>query len=343
MKFLLKQKFILFYFVVLISISSLSGCYRIKKKDKPIIGFLMETLKEERWLHDRDLFTAAAEKMGARVIVQSCNGSDNTQIAQAENLLILGVDILLVVPHNGKAVSSIVKNAHKNGVKVIAYDRMIHDCDLDLYISFDNEKVGELQAKYLVERVPEGNYVLIGGSPTDFCAQLFRKGQMNILKPFIESGKIKIVADQWATDWQPIEAMRHCENALMKNNNNIDAIVASNDGTASGAIQALEEQKLTGKVLVSGQDAELTACQRVVAGTQSMTVYKPIKPVAEAAAEAAMLMIQNKPVLKANRTIHNGKINVPSILMETYTVDKSNMMETVIAGGYQKENEVYKK
>lgn len=329
-------------FISLLAIWLVTGCGGPKKGNQPVIGFLMETLKEERWQKDRDCFVAAAEKLGAKVIVQSCNGSDETQIAQAENMITQGVDLLVVIPHNTKIAATIVNDAHNNGVKVIAYDRIISDCDLDLYVSFDNEKVGELQAKYLTDHAPTGNYILIGGSPVDNNAQLEKKGQMKILQPFIDSGKIKIVADQWTTDWLPIEALKHTENALTENNNNVVAIVASNDGTAGGVIQALEEQKLAGKVLVSGQDADLAACQRIVAGTQSMTVYKPIQPMAEAAAEAAILLIQNKPVPKANRKVNNGKMDVPSILLPSIAVDKNNLMETVIKDGYQKKEEVYK-
>ncbi len=185
--------------------------------------------------------------------------------------------MLVVAPHNAKTTATIVEAAHKLKVPVIAYDRLILDSDVDLYISFDNVKVGELQAEYLVKRKPTGNYVLIGGAPTDNNARLFRDGQMNILKPLVDKGDIKVVADQWAKDWQPVEALKITENALTKNNNQVDAVVASNDGIAGAAIQALGEQKLAGKVLVSGQDAELAGCQRVAAGTQSMTIYKPIR------------------------------------------------------------------
>lgn len=325
--------------VVLILMAGCGGGQ--KKSEQPVIGLLLETLKEERWQKDRDYFVAAAQKLGAKVIVQSCNGSDETQIAQAENMITQGVDLLVVVPHNTKIAATIVNHAHKNGVKVIGYDRIVNDCDLDLYVSFDNEKVGELQAGYLAEHAPEGNYVLIGGSPVDFNARQVRQGQMNILQPLIDAGKIKVVADQWATDWQPIEALKHTENALTKNSNNIVAVVTSNDGTAGGAIQALEEQKLAGKVLVSGQDADLAACQRIVKGSQSMTVYKPIQPLAVAAVEAAMQLIRHQPVEKANRKIHNGKIDVPSILLTPVPVDKNNLEETVIKDGYQKKAEVF--
>ncbi len=302
----------------------------------------METLKEERWQHDRDYFVAKAEALGCEVLVQACNGNDEVQIAQAENMITQGVDVLVVVPHNGKIASTIVDNAHKHGVRVIAYDRMIRDCNLDLYVSFDNERIGEMQAEYLVNKAPRGNYILIGGSPTDNNALLYHQGQMKILQPYIDSGFIKIIADQWAADWQPMEAMKHVENALIKEKN-ITAVVASNDGTASGAIQALHEQKLDGKVLVSGQDAELSACQRVISGTQSMTVYKPLKLMAEAAAIAALQVIRSEVVNGAVKIVSNGKKDIPSILIDPIVVDQTNMMETVVKDGFHSEKEIYNK
>jgi len=309
---------------------------------KITIGFSMDTLKEERWQRDRDLFVAKAEELGARVLVQAANGDDALQNSQAENLLTQGVDVLLVAPHNGKTAAIIVESAHKAGVPVIAYDRLINDSDLDLYISFDNIGVGEMQANYLVQRQPTGNYVLIGGAPTDNNALLFRKGQMNVIQPLVDKGAIKIISDQWAKDWQAVEALKHMENALTRSNNKVDAVVASNDGVAGGAIQALAEQKLAGKVLVSGQDAELAACQRIVVGTQSMTVYKPIKLLAHKAAEVAIMLARKQPHGEATKPLGNGKIDVPSILLLPVAVDKDNMAATVIADGYHKVEQVYR-
>jgi D-xylose transport system substrate-binding protein len=311
-------------------------------KKKLTIGFSMDTLKEERWQRDRDLFKAKVEQLGGQVLVQAANGDDALQNSQAENLLTQGVDVLVVVPHNAKTTATIVASAHKLGIPVIAYDRLILDADLDLYVSFDNIRVGELQAEYLVKRHPTGNYVLIGGAPTDNNARLFRDGQMKILQPFIDKGDIKIVADQWAKDWQPVEGLKIMENALTKNDNKVDAVVASNDGLAGAAIQALGEQKLAGKVGASGQDAELSACQRIAAGTQSMTVYKPIKVLAEKAAEIAVRLAKKQPVGEATRPVNNGKKDVPSVLLAPVAVDKDNLASTIVADGYQKLEEVYK-
>lgn len=304
------------------------------------IGLSMDTLKEERWQRDRDLFVARAEELGAEVLVQSANGDDKAQVQQAESLLTQAVDVLVVIPHNGEVAATIVESAKARGVPVISYDRLIRSSEPALYISFDNEKVGEMQARYLLERAPKGNYVLIGGAPTDNNALLFRKGQMNVLQPAIDRGDVKVVSDQWAKDWLASEALRICEDALTKSNRDVVAVVASNDATAGGAVSALETAGVAGKVLVSGQDADLAGLQRIIAGTQSMTVYKPVHLLARRAAEAAVALARGEKVDTPAR-INNGKIDVPSILLEPVVVDKANIDDTVIKDGYQKKEAIY--
>jgi len=329
--------------LVLSFLTLVAGCEG-KRPDGPRrirIGLSMDSLQFERWLRDRDIFTRRALELGAEVLVQSADGNDALQIRQAENLLTEGVDVLVVIPHNGQIASAIVDNAKRQNIPVLAYDRIIRNGDVDFYISFDNVKVGEQQARYLVERAPKGNYVLIGGSPTDDNARQLRQGQMGALKSAVDRGDIKIVADQWAKDWLPSEALRHTENALTQARNNIVAVVASNDSTAGGVIQALQEQKLAGKVLVSGQDAELAACQRIVDGTQSMTVYKPIVPMATRGAEIAVALAKHEPV-EANAKVNNGSKDVPSLLLEAMIVDKSNIAQVVARDGFVRLADVYK-
>jgi D-xylose transport system substrate-binding protein len=304
------------------------------------IGFSMDTLKEERWQRDKDLVEARAKEVGATVLVQVANGDDKVQTQQAENLLTQGVDVLLVAPHNGEIAASIVDSAKRQGVPVISYDRLIRNSDVDLYVSHQVEKLGEMQAQYALDHAPKGNYVLVKGSETDNNAILLNQGQMKILQPAIDRKDIKIVANQFAKDWKAVEALNITENALTQNNNDIVAVVASNDGTAGGAIEALEGQKLAGKVVVTGQDADLAACQRIVVGKQSMTVYKPIKPLADAAVDAAIKLAHHETV-EAKDKINNGKKDVPSILLEPISVDKSNINQTVIKDGYQKLEAVY--
>ena len=306
------------------------------------IGLSLDTVREERWQRDRDEFVKHAEELGAKVLVQVANNSDVLQNSQCENLLTQGAQVLVVAPHNSRSAATIVETAHRAHVPVIAYDRLIENADVDLYMSFDNLQVGVMQAEYAVQKVPKGNYLLIAGAPTDNNAHLYRTGQLQVLEPYVDRGDIKIVADPWANDWQPREALQLTENALTRNQNKIDAVVVSNDGLAGGTIQALAEQKLAGKVLVTGQDAELSACQRILAGTQSMTVYKPIKALASRAAEVAIGLAKREPMPATTGTLPNGFKDVPCLLIPPIAVDKDNMATTVVADGFHKLEDVYR-
>ncbi|MEO8148851.1 MAG: substrate-binding domain-containing protein [Bacteroidia bacterium] len=311
-----------------------------KQPKKLRIGLSMDTYTEERWKKDAEFFEERAAQLGAEVIRQVCNGNEQLQNEQVENLLTQGIDVLVIVPHNSKTAAAAVKSAKASGIKVIAYDRIIKDCDLDLYVSFDNVKVGELQAQYMFNLAPKGNYILVEGSSTDENAFMYEKGQLSILKPAIDKGDITVVSQQYSKDWLPIEALKQAQNALTKSNNNIAAVVVANDGLASGCIQALAEQQLAGKVPVSGQDAELAAIQRIIDGTQSMTVYKPIKQLAYAGAEAAVAFAQKKDAQGVNNKINNGTKDVPSLLLTPISVDKNNYMETVVKDGYIKKEQL---
>ena len=316
-----------------------TGAARTKKgPNDPIkIGFSMDTLKEERWQRDKDLIEKRAKELGVEVNVQVANGDDNLQIKQAENLLTQGVDVLIVAPHNGEIAASIVEAAHRQGVPVISYDRLIQNSDVDLYISHQVVKMGEMQAKYLLDHVNKrpANFIIVGGSPTDHNAILLHEGQMNILKPAVDRGDVKIVADQYAKEWQASAALNIVENALTRANNQVDAVVASNDGTARGVVQALQGQNLAGKVLVSGQDADLASLKLIVEGTQTMTVYKSIQPLANAAVDAAIKLARGEKV-ETTDTIDNGFKKVPAILLEPVAVDRNNLLDTVVKDGYQK-------
>jgi D-xylose transport system substrate-binding protein len=308
-----------------------------------LIGLSLDTLKEARWQADRDMFVAAAGKLGADVRVQSANSDDARQMQDIESLISLGVDVLVIVPHDGKAMAAAVRKAHENNIPVLAYDRIINDCDLDLYLSFDNVRVGELQAKYLVDHLPtpgKGRIVRIYGSKTDNNAAMFKQGQDNILRPYIERGDIQVMHEDWADDWKPENGMKIMAAAITRHGDQFDGVLASNDGTAGGAIQALLESGLAGKKLVTGQDAELVACQRIVNGTQSMTIYKPLKVLAEKAAEVAVQMGRGKVVV-ANQTVNNGRIDVPSVLSDVITVTKENIDETVIKDNFHSREAIY--
>jgi len=299
----------------------------------PKIGFSIDDLRLERWTRDRDYFIGAAEKLGAKVYVQSADASEQRQIAQIENLISRGVDVLVIVPYNATVLNNAIREAKKAKIKVLSYDRLILNADVDAYISFDNKAVGELQAQSIVGLKPKGNYYLLGGAPTDNNAKILREGQMKVLQPLIDKGDIKVVGSQWVKDWSASAAMSIVENALTANGNKIDAVVASNDATAGGAIQALASQKLAGKVPVSGQDADLAGVRRVIAGTQAMTVYKPLKTIATSAATLAVQLVRNeKPAY--NSQINNGYKQVSTVLLKPILLTKSNVDVLVKDGFY---------
>ncbi|MBD1108203.1 D-xylose ABC transporter substrate-binding protein [Pseudomonas amygdali pv. morsprunorum] len=291
----------------------------------PKIGFSIDDLRLERWSRDRDYFVAAAEKLDAKVYVQSADANEQKQISQIENLISRGVDVLVIVPFNATVLTNAVAEAKKAGIKVVSYDRLILNAEIDAYISFDNEKVGEMQAGGVLKAAaPKGNYFLLGGAPTDNNAKILREGQMKVLQPAIDKGDIKIVGQQWVKEWSPTEALSIVENALTRNNNKIDGIVASNDATAGGAIQALAAQKLAGKVPISGQDADLAAVKRVIDGTQTMTVYKPLKLIASEAAKLSVQLVRNeKPAFTAQ--YDNGSKKVDTILLTPTPLTKDNI------------------
>jgi D-xylose transport system substrate-binding protein len=297
-----------------------------------IIGLSLDTLKEERWQGDRDRFVARCRELGAEVLVQSANSDDSVQMQNIEGLLASGISALVIVPHDGKAMAQAVDKAKAMGVPVIAYDRLIRDCDLDLYCSFDNLEVGRQQARFLVERLQgKGAIVRIYGAATDNNARLFKAGQDEVLEPLITSGAITVVHEDWAEDWKPENAKKITAAAITKGLR-FDAILASNDGTAGGAIQALTEERRSG-VTVTGQDAELVACQRIASGSQAMTIYKPLTRLASGAAELAVAMAQRQVVV-ANGTIENGRKPVPAVLYGVVTVTKANLVDTVVKDGF---------
>lgn len=317
------------------------------------IGFLMETYDLSRWARDEAMFKSRATELGGEVTNAVANGDQDRQNQQADTLLATGVDVLVVVPKNLKTSARIVKSAHEKNVPVVAYDRLILNSDVDVYITFDNEKVGYLQAKGLLEKVPEGNYILLGGAASDNNAKLIREGQLRAIAEHEKASgkKIEVLSDAFLDNWDRNEARRRISNMLTRfkaEGKTVDAIVASNDSTAGGAVAALKAEGLDGKVAVSGQDAELSACQRVVEGTQTVTVYKPVKDLAKAAADIAVRLAEGDSVERAIEAlgyevnhIDNGKKKVPAIFLEPVFVTRDNMAATVIADGWHPMGDVY--
>lgn len=298
------------------------------------IGFLMDSLKVERWQTDLDTFQKRAKELGAEVLVETAEGDDELQLRQSQKLMDSGVRVLVLVAHDADKAARIVKEAKARHVPVLCYERLVPNSEVDFFVGTNAELIGELESLSLTRLAPKGNYVLIGGSQADNNAKVLREGQMRVLKPLVDRGEIKIVGNAWAKDWDPAEAYALMSQAIEAAKGDIAAVVASNDGTAGGAIQALQEHKLAGKVLVSGQDADLAAIIRILEGTQTMTIYKPLGRQAKLAAEAAVNLAAGVPVKNAV-SISNGTKIVLAIFVSPVVVTKNNVKQTVIKDGFQ--------
>ena len=309
----------------------------------PKIGFLIHGYDSPRWENDEKYFIEAVKQLKAEALVREAGNKKKTQLDQAQELIKLGVAVLVVIPVDQYAASKIVNLAHENGIKVIAYDRMINNCPLDYFVSADNVKIGELQASYISKVQQGGNYALLGGPPSDNNSRMIYVGQMNVLEPLVQIDEIKVVFEEFANAWSTDEGYRLAKKCLDSTANKIDAILCGNDQMAIGAIKALKEKGLAGKVAVAGQDADLPNIHEIIAGNQAVTIFKKIKTMAGTAAELAIHIAKDEKIENTHITIDNGQRLVPSYLVDAVTVDAKNIKMTVVAEGYQQEEEIFSK
>jgi D-xylose transport system substrate-binding protein len=295
------------------------------------IGLLMDSYVIDRWRTDQSLFTERIKELGGKCIVEVPHGNPDEQIRLGKKLIAEGVSVLVIVPTDAEKAAVIAEAAKAAKIPVISYDRLIATNDIALYISYDGTKVGNLQAQYAKDRVPTGNYMLINGPRSDINSIYFRNGQLDVLKADVDAGKIKIIADFVLEDWSELEAIMKVEEFLSTSNVMPDAIIAANDALASGALEVLPDD-LKGKIVITGMDAEKTALKNIVSGNQSMTIYKPIKPLAYQAAEIAMKLAKGQKVESSR--LKNGQFEVNAILLEPLVVDKNNIKDTIMKDGH---------
>jgi D-xylose transport system substrate-binding protein len=306
--------------------------------DTGTIGFLIsDYTTSARWQFDRQYYVEALKKLNPalNVVVDDAKVDQTRQQTQATSLLTSGAKLLLDVPVDATQASAIVRAAHGNNprVPVIAYDRIIKGADVDAYVTFDPVAVGRQQAQYIVDHVKSGTIISIAGAETDNNAILFHQGAMQVLEPLVKSGRYKLPYDRYTPNWDSNAAQAETSSALNNLGNKVDAVLVANDGLAGGVVAALKAQNLQGKVVVTGQDATVAGLQNILTGTQSMTVYKPIRKLAEAAAVMTDAFLKGqKP--KTNTTMNNGTIDVPTMLLPVVAVTKANIKSTVIADGY---------
>jgi D-xylose transport system substrate-binding protein len=303
---------------------------------------LVHSLETPRWESDQKYFTEAVAQLGGKAIVAVADNDEQKQIEQAKKMIESGISVLVLIPVNQFTAGQIVDLAHKSKVKVIAYDRMVNNCWLDYYVSADNVRIGEIQAEYVSNLHPSGNYALIGGPTYDNNSRMIYLGQMNVLQPLIEKGQIKLAYSVFSDAWTGDEGYKHTLELLNVTSGRIDAILAGNDAIALGVVKALKEKGLGGKVALAGQDADLYNIQEIIKGNQTMTVYKPIRTMAYTAAELAMNLAKDKPLSQATATLSNGNRLVPSYLVDPVGVNENNIKMTVVAEGYQDAEKITK-
>jgi len=305
------------------------------------VGVLWDFLQVERRVKARDYLQAEAKRLGFEIVFQNANGDEKLQLQQAENLITQGVDLIVILPQNADAACPVIEQAHQANIKVVAFDRLISNCDLDYYIGFNNDVIGDMMANYVFAKKADGNWAMVNGAPTDPNVKQYRDGWLRVIQSAVDSGAIKMVSDTYTEKWDPNNAMKAAENFLTANNDKIDVVLAMNDGTAGGVVQALKARDLNGKVLVTGQDGELAAIQRVAEGDQAMTVWKPDDKMATVLAESILKILKGEDLPDVSTTDNKFK-QVTSKLLLPVTVDKKNICETVIASDYLKLEDIYK-
>lgn len=307
--------------------------------DQPKIGFILSTMQEERYQRDKATFEETVKKLGGEVYFASCNNNERTQAAQVDNMLARGVDVLVIQPVNGNTAAAFVKQAKEDGVKIVDYDRLIRNAPIDAYITEDSRNVGRLQAEAAVKATGgKGNFVVLMGQAGHSVAEARTAGVMEVLE---KHPGIQVVVKQYHQGWSPQLAMRTTENALTRFENNIDAVLANNSGMAHGAVQALEEQKLTGRVFVAGADADLAAIRDIVAGKQQFEVFISINEMARRAAETAMALASEKE-FKHDSLVDNGAGQVKTINTPVFPVTKDSIEKRIIKTGFHPREAVYK-
>ena len=341
-----KKQFVCFA-AALIVVLTLCGCGKAEssreddagEEEKIQIGMSFDSFVIERWQRDRDIFVSVAKELGAEVNVQNANGVVEEQKKQIDYFIQKGMDVIVIIAIDPASLRESVAKAKDAGIEVVSYDRLVDNADVDLYISFDNEMVGEMMARALIEAgIGNGNnVVMIGGSPTDNNVPLVE----GAFKRLMAKHRVTILDSIHAENWRAEEAAAYIyANPLVIAK--ADAIMCGNDDLATQAVRALAETRQAGNMLVAGQDADLAACQRIVEGTQVMTVYKPVERLATRAAEEAVALAKGEKIEREDVTlIDSGAHRVPYIGLEPISVNRDNIDEVIIGSGFHLKEDVY--
>ena len=298
-----------------------------------VIGVILPNQRENRWINDKEAIESEAEAKGATLKIEYSDFNIDKEVSSIKNLILEGIDALILTPVNQAGESEVIKEAKDKGIKVISYDMLAQNSNIDLYISFNITRIGEFQGEYLVKKVPKGNYITLSGEPS---GDILKKGAMEYIMPLVYIGDIKIVADRKVFGWNPDFAFDIVKDSLIENDNKIDAILAPNDLIAGASINALQTEGLAGKVAVTGQDADLNAIRRIIEGTQTMTVLKDSRQLGKLAIDYA-IRLANEEALIYYKVTYNGVMEVPTFLIDPIVIDRTNIFEVLNKTGYYKE------
>jgi putative multiple sugar transport system substrate-binding protein len=320
------------------------------------VGVSMPSKSLERWVHDGDNMVKELEAMDYKVVLQYAEDVVETQISQIENMITQGVEVLVIAAIDGEALTNVLQMAADSDIPVIAYDRLIRGSEhVTYYATFDNFKVGVQQGTYLVEALDLENEAgpfnieLFGGSPDDNNAYFFYNGAMSVLQPYIDSGKLIVKSGQTGMDkvatlnWSAANSQSRMDNLLSTfyTDEEVDAVLSPNDGLAIGIISALKNIGYSELPVITGQDAELQSLKAIIAGDQSMTVFKDTRLLAEKVVEMVSAVIEGKEAeVNDTETYDNGVKVIPSYLLEPISVDVNNYEEVILGSGYYTEDQI---
>lgn len=302
------------------------------------VGVSWSNFQEERWKTDEAAIKAALEAAGAKYISADAQSSSAKQLSDVESLIASGANALIILAQDSAAIGPAIEAAANEGIPVVGYDRLIED-PRAFYLTFDNVEVGRMQAAAVFEKAPKGNYVMIKGSPTDPNADFLRGGQQEVLQKALDAGDIAIVGEAYTDGWLPANAQRNMEQILTATDNKVDAVVASNDGTAGGVVAALTAQGMEG-IPVSGQDADAAALNRVALGTQTVTIWKDSRELGKEAAEIALALAGGSTPDKvegAHKWTSAGGVELDALFLTPVPITKDNLDVVIDAGWIKKD------
>jgi D-xylose transport system substrate-binding protein len=313
-----------------------------------VIGLSFSDFASERWPRERDAMVKLLSDAGFKVLFMEADHDAGLQGEQVKDMVSRGAKVIIAVAEDGESLAAVVDQVARRGAKVIAYDRLIPSPNVAAYVSFDNEAAGREQAKGILAARNGGDFVLLGGTPTDRTSHLIRAGQMEILQPLLDSGRIRIVADQWVENWDPGNATALMRNILVSTRGRIDAVVASNDGTALGALEAMRDSGLAGRVPISGMDATEAGCASIARGELTVTVFKDDRLLSPAACAVAIRLARRQAVPELRRlkisdlALDSSKSGeLPCLVLPIAPVSKDNLKREIVDSGYRSYEGVY--